>query len=238
MQFDSPEMLQHELEQNLLKGRAFVPGDWQAQLRERCELRLVHPQGGASLILEAEVVYPTADGVGLELLGFCADIKEQLSAFAARASDPAPDPDEQCVESHPPSGRGTSIFLRLRGLRAGQRERIARSGNLMERTTLERIYGSTVWDALLENPQLTGPEVARIAKNGTASQPIIAIIAGSSAWLSKPEVRRALLSNPRLGGAHLERVLRALPREELRKVPQQTAYPKRVRAAASRLVIR
>lgn len=138
----------------------------------------------------------------------------------------------------PSSRRARSIYERLRGLNGAQRDKLARSGGLTERTALERLFGSVVWDALLVNPQVSGPEVARIAKNGGAPQPILAVIASNSAWISKPEVRRALLSNPRLAGGHLERVLRALPKTELKQVPKQTAYPAKVRAVAARLLAR
>ena len=113
---------------------------------------------------------------------------------------------------------------------------MARTGTLEERKALERVYGAAVWTALLANPQLTGPEVARIAKNGAVSQPLLKVIVSSSAWLSKSEVRRALLGNPRLRGPNLERVLRALPRTELLLVPKQTAYPPPVRAAVAKLL--
>ncbi len=131
---------------------------------------------------------------------------------------------------------GVSIMERVRGLHAGERERMARTGTLEERKALERVYGAAVWTALLANPQLTGPEVARIAKNGAVSQPLLKVIVSSSAWLSKSEVRRALLGNPRLRGPNLERVLRALPRTELLLVPKQTAYPPPVRAAVAKLL--
>ena len=41
-----------------------------------------------------------------------------------------------------------------------------------------------------------------------------------AAWLTKSLVRRALLSNPRLSGRALTQVLRALPKNELKLVPQ------------------
>jgi hypothetical protein len=102
-------------------------------------------------------------------------------------------------------------------MNAPQRDKLARTGTLTERTALERAFGSLLWDSLLSNAQITPPEVARIAKNGTVSQPTLNQIVANSAWLTKPEVRRALLSNPRL------------------TIPQ-TAYPARVRAQAAKLL--
>jgi hypothetical protein len=101
---------------------------------------------------------------------------------------------------------------------------------------LERLYGKTVWEALLRNPRVTHPEVARIARMGALPRPLLELIVGNTAWLRSPEVRRALLSNLRLTPDMITRVLRLLPKHELRLVPQQTAYPHPVRDVARRIL--
>jgi hypothetical protein len=71
---------------------------------------------------------------------------------------------------------------------------------------------------------------------GTLPKPLIDVIVSHAGWLTKPLVRRALMSNPRLEGRSLMKVLRALPKPELKVVPLQTAYSYRVREAAKRLL--
>ncbi len=124
----------------------------------------------------------------------------------------------------------------MRKLRPGQRERLARTGNLTERTALERAFGASVWEGLLQNAQITGAEIARIAKNGTAPTTILAQIVSHRGWLARPEVRRALLQNRRLGIVQIDTVLRALPIPELRLLMSQTAYPRRVRDRARKML--
>lgn len=128
------------------------------------------------------------------------------------------------------------VHARLRELKGHEIFKVARTGNLTERTALERIYGKTVWEPLLQNQNLTPPEVARIARMGTLPKPLLEMIASHAGWISKSLVRRALLTNPRLSGRALTKVLRALPKNELKAVPQQSAYPYRVREAAKRLL--
>lgn len=99
----------------------------------------------------------------------------------------------------------------------------------------ERHFGGVVWEPLLQNPQLTQPEVVRIAKNGSLPKPLVNLIVGNSAWLSKPEIRRALLSNPRVVGTHLDRVLQAMSATERAQVTRSNAYRGQVRQAAKRL---
>lgn len=52
----------------------------------------------------------------------------------------------------------------------------------MERVALERAFGGAVWEALLQNPQLTATEVAHIAKNGTLPKPLVGAIVANAGW--------------------------------------------------------
>ena len=125
---------------------------------------------------------------------------------------------------------------RLRGLTLAQQIKKANSNDPAERIMLERLYGKNVWEALLRNGKLTGPEVARIARMGTLPRPMLEMITGNGAWLQVPEIRRALLSNPRLGTDQIIKVLRMLPKHELKLAAVQTAYPHAVRDHAKRLL--
>jgi hypothetical protein len=98
------------------------------------------------------------------------------------------------------------------------------------------MYGPNVWETLLKNPRLTIPEVARIARKGTLPRPLVELIAAGTAWLAAGEVQRALLSNPRSTSPVIEKIFRVMPRRDLARVPQQTAYPMSVRLAAKKLL--
>jgi hypothetical protein len=125
---------------------------------------------------------------------------------------------------------------KLRNLPVAQQLRVAREGELNERIALERMYGKTVWEALLRNPRITHPEVARISRMGALPRPLIELIVGNTAWLRSPEVRRALLGNIRLTADMIPRILRLLPKHELKLVPSQSAYSLAVRDAARKLL--
>jgi len=204
-----------------------------ADLDQRLSELLAARAASAGPTLELELAEPeplALDELALEPLDppssseLAAD--EALAAGSVRPSG-APD-----------SRRGITVHERVRKLTPAARDKLARSGNLSERVALERAFGASVWEPLLENSQITGAEIARIAKNGMAPATILSSIAGHAGWLAKPEVRRALLSNTRLPTAQLERVLRSLPPTELRLVPAQAAYPAAARAAARRMLQR
>ncbi|HTM20499.1 MAG TPA: hypothetical protein VL172_08330 [Kofleriaceae bacterium] len=132
--------------------------------------------------------------------------------------------------------RAQSIHDRLRGLSPVEQHKIAHGNDVSQRIVLERLYGKSVWEPLLNNPRLTAPEVARIARMGALPRPLIDLILANLGWLNQPQVRRALLSNPRLSSDGVDKVLRLLPKPELRLVPKQMGYPSTVRDIARRLL--
>jgi hypothetical protein len=168
-----------------------------------------------------------------EIEGYAGDRDADLTSADTLPSD-AGDPREP--------GRTTRRFARnvhdrLRGLSLAAQLKVAVSGELHERIVLERLYGKNVWETLLRNPRLTAPEVSRIARYGSLPRMLLEIIVGNNAWLQIPEVRRALLSNPRLATDQIMKVLRLTPKHEVKLAAIQTAYPYAVREAA-KLVLR
>jgi hypothetical protein len=223
--------LQTLFDQDLSKGRAFVPGAAGVSEFEVCELSLEH--AGRRHTLRAEVVFIKPDGlgrgVGLQLLPLDPVAKAELAAFvqsaAARGSiKPAPSERGEALTTHD----------RIRLLSPVDQQKLAASGTLPERIALERAFGPNVWEALLANTRLTIPEVATIARKGTVPRPLLESLAGHASWLAAPEVQRALLSNPRSTPAVVGKVLQSMARGDLALVARQTAYPHAVRAAAKK----
>ena len=146
-------------------------------------------------------------------------------------------PESGGAGDRPGEPRGPrNVHERLRGLSLVAQIKLATSGELHERIVLERLYGKNVWETLLRNPRLTPPEVSRIARYGSLPRVLVEIILANNAWLAVPEVRRALLSNPRLPTDQIVKVLRLVPKHELRLAAIQTAYPHAVRNAAKMLL--
>jgi hypothetical protein len=166
------------------------------------------------------------------------DPTEQTTIDPTDVTHAAPADDETIEEASDGDGKkiALNVHERLRGLTLAQQIKVAHHGEVSERIVLERMYGKNVWEALLRNPRLTGPEVARIARMGSLPRPMMEIIVGNGGWLQIPEVRRALLTNPRLGVDHITKILRLLPKHELKMAASQTAYPFGVRDVAKRLL--
>jgi hypothetical protein len=253
--FESEASMRKEYDRNLKAGGAFCPGVAGFEERVACVLQLVHPVTGVALDLPAEVVFVKADdpgkGIGVHIQDFGPSVQDKLRAFMQTATaapclsqPPAntePDPEQptadQDTADQSPAQRVAVAALhdRLRGMPVVAQLKLAREGGLTERVALERIYGKSVWDALLQNQRISPPEVARIARMGTATAAILETIAANGAWLASGEVRRALLTNPRLPEDGVLRALRAMPKHELNQVCNQTHYQPRVRRVAKML---
>jgi len=293
---------------SLLGGGVFVQN---CVFALESEIDLVVQIADRAIAIDAKVIFvdPNDHGVGLELVGYCAEMRDWIAGFISGepayeaepeqlpereaievvAAPPAPDDDDDPeievviatemseplddrAPTHPdeadamldseidgaldnliaPPALGSEpgiavttdeqrrvfhgIHDRLRGLSLVDQIKMAHAGDINERVILERLYGKTVWEALLRNPKLTGPEVARIARMGALPRPMLELILGNGGWLQIPEVRRALLACKRLGSDHVAKVLRMLPKHELKLAAVQTVYPSMVRDTARRML--
>jgi hypothetical protein len=221
----------HTLARDLAAGGVFVPGCTVAVM---ADVELVIRAGDEELSCAARVVWHDGNGAGLELVDCTPEVKAKLAAMAAAEDERGGADADDGKPDRDPIAR--NIHERLRGLNLAQQVKAAQHGEISERIVLERIYGKTVWEPLLRNPRITTPEIGRIARMGALPRPMIELICGNGTWLQIPEIRRALLGNPRLGTDQIIRVLRLLPKHELKLAATLTAYPHAVRACAKKLL--
>jgi hypothetical protein len=215
--FEDADQLDEHHREKLSQGRAFAPGEYELQPGARCEVVLVHPESGDSLAIDAQVESNGEEGVEVRF-ALTPLVRTRIDKLVGVPADSA------------------NIQARVRKLTGAQRRQMALTGNLNERTALERAFGKEVWDALLENPSLSVGEVVRLARNGAMPMPLIDRICNNNAWIKVAQVRRALLAHPRIDGAMVIRLLRFTPPAELKLVPAQSAYSALVRATARKLL--
>jgi len=229
---------------NLERGSVVAAGVTGLPRGADLDVELAFPSGerltmpGRAVLTTADGTIFAFDGADLAALGrhlAAPGSQAQPPAAAGQAAEPAVEGEDAEDGSEAPPH---NVQERLRGLSVVEQLRVARDGTLTERVALERLYGKMVWEALLRNTRVTVPEVARMARMGTMPRPLLELIVANPAWLQVPQVRRALLSNPRLSQEMVHRVLVVLPRDELQLVPQITAYPPSVRMAAKAMLKR
>ena len=224
---------------NLERGSVVGAGVAGLERGAFCDVELVFPSRQRMAVPARAVIVSDAGTV------FVFDAYDR-AALGRHLAAPAPAPPASPASPAAPADEGdepeaapaANVQDRLRGLTVAEQLRVARDGGVTERTVLERLYGKVVWEALLRNTRVTVPEVTRLAKMGTMPRPLLELIVGNAAWLQVPQVRRALLANPRLTQEMVQKVLQLLPRDELQLVPQITAYPSTVRMAAKAMMKR
>jgi hypothetical protein len=252
--FTDHAALVEELDCNLQYGRAFLPGAHGVGALDDCTLVLIRPDDGAELKLQAQAVFVASgdpSGVGLQLRPFDPQIASRVHDFAHGATtegglDAADAPAEADAQAEADADEASACAAdlqqqparheRLRKLNQTQQQKVARNGDFNDRVLLERIYGRGVWEALLQNPKLTLPEVARIARKGTVPRPLLEHIVENASWIQAPIIRRALLSNPRVSGEAIMKLLRLTPKHELKIIHKTTAYSTQVREAARKVL--
>ena len=216
-----------DVARDLPAGGVFVAG-CDLPFDADCTLRVRGRAGVLELAARVVFVDPVR-GAGMQIYHFTAEVKAAILALAA-------EPEPELEPGPPPRAAPLAMHERIRGLTLVEQLKIARAGEPQERILLERMYGKSVWEALLHNPRLTAPEVTRLARLGTLPRVLLETIVNNGTWLQIPEVRRALLSNGKLGVDQVMRVLRLLPKHELKLAATQTAYAHSVRDAAKRLL--
>jgi hypothetical protein len=250
LRFEDEKSLDEALRQDLLHGRAFVPGATGLEVFMPCELALHRPEGGEPLVVGATVVAPLeaqAEERGVRLMldeGASALLEawgagSVTDADADSGSDSGSDAgaDTEADSGADPARPSLSPAARLKELTMTEQIKLARtSQSLTERTVLERMLDRTAWPELLRNPHVTVPEIARIARKGTVPRPLIELIVSNAQWTRDAIIRRALLSNPKLTSELVHKVLRMTPFHELKLVPKQTAYPQLVRTVAEKML--
>lgn len=194
----------------------------------------------------APTAAPTAaqPAVPVDEMAETAAENEEAGASAADEGETDADPAPEAVDEEPQddgSGRPRDVQRemmqdRMRKLSVTEQQKVARQGDLSDRVMLERLYGKAVWEALLHNPKLTVPEVARMAQKGTMPRPMVELILDNQSWVQQGSVRRALLGNPRVSSEGVLKILRATPKHELKAITKSTAYSSPVREAARKLL--
>ena len=256
IEFNSRDDLLKEFETNLKNGGTFVAKITSLQEHDECDIVLYHPVTNDTLTIHAKAVWiaPDHSGAGVAFIGFTPEKRDEIYSFVIQANQSQSIPDAQTSSGPEPGetdspreesildayddgdGNTQSLHQRLRNLSVMEQHKVARGNVPSERIALERIYGKTVWEPLLQNPRLTIPEVARIARMGALPVPMVELIVSNATWVSSPPVRRALLTNPRLGRDQIPRVLKSMPQAELRLVPKQMGYTAAVRETARRML--
>jgi hypothetical protein len=139
-------------------------------------------------------------------------------------------------ESAPPRAEANA-WDKVRNLTRTEKLLLAPKADRSERAVLAQDNDPQVLQALLRNPRITIEEVTRIARLPLLSATTAELLAKTTQWTTAPEVRSALVHNPRTPTPLALRLLPTLPEPEIRQIAKSTAVNQALKQAALRIVI-
>jgi hypothetical protein len=211
-EFESEDELREEHRVNLSQGGLRLPTAETVPLHATLLVTLCGPWGGEAYV-RATVVALLPGAIALAVDG---NPDEQLERLLAKpAGEPAAiDP----VETEETEEKRQSVWDRMRGLSQMEKLLLAVKADRMERALLVQDNDPRVLLSLLRNPRLTVEEVVRIAKSSYLTFQIADVIMKAGQWMGSPDVRLALVHNPKTPPPFALRILPLLPDSDVRAI--------------------
>jgi hypothetical protein len=217
VEFESEEELREEHRTSLSHGGLRLPIAEKPALFSKVDVMLRGPLG-AEVAVKGTVVAPLPDGVALAFEGDAAAILEAL--LAAPLAEP--DLDE----------KDRSNWDRLRALSRTEKLLLAPKADRTERLVLVQDNDPQVLFSLLKNPRITLDEVVRIAKSAYLTYQTAELILKTTQWTATPDVRVALVHNPKTPPTFALRILPTLPEAEVKAIARGAATSMALKQAA------
>jgi hypothetical protein len=223
VEFETGEELQFEYENNLSAGGLCFPSE--TRLPEFSPINLtLKLSGRGEIVVPATVVRQMDGALAVAIEGSAEKI------FAALNTSPA-------TEETPNQRKEQNAWDRVRDLSRTEKLLLAPKADRSERAVLIQENDAQVLFSLLKNPRITTDEVARIARSPLLSSVTADLISKTTQWTNSPEIRIALVHNPRTPTPLALRLLPTLPEPEIRQIAKATAVSQALRQAALKLVI-
>ena len=186
VEFESDEELRHEFEANLSAGGLFL-----SSTERPAEMSTIQ----LNLRLSARGSFATsATVVRLFEGGFAVSIDANPQEILSRLTTTPEAPDEKQESA---GGRDATVWDRVRAMPYAEKIILATKADRSERGVLIQDNDPQILYYLIKNPRITTEEVLRIARMTSISAAVADQIAKTTQWSSNPEIRSAIVNNPR-----------------------------------------
>jgi hypothetical protein len=216
--YDSEEELRAEQESALAAGGLLLQPAAPLPLFSRLQVTIRLSGRGEARVAAVVVALPPG-GLALQIEG-----KPDAVLEALLTAPQEPDEDDDSAPS--------TLWDRLRAMTPPQRILLAPKADRATRALLLQDTDQQVLFALLKNPRLSVEEVVRAAKSSALSVPAADFILRTNAWSANPDVRIALIRNPKLPVPIALRILPTLPESEVRALARGAATSMPLKQAA------
>ena len=160
----------------------------------------------------------------------------EIAASVAAGTDAITVPGE-LVHDPPPGATVERSFLQtVQEMTVAERIKLALRGNREVRMLLIRDPNRLIRRFVLQNPRVADDEIIAIAKNRSADDELLRIIADSREWTKNYQVRISLVSNPKTPLTLSMRHLHSLNDRDVRALAKSKNVSATVANAAKRIV--
>ena len=139
----------------------------------------------------------------------------------------------------PPAGASVEkgLLSRLQEMTVSERIKLALRGNRETRQLLIRDPNRMIRRLVLQNPRMADDEIIAVAKNRSADDELLRIIAESRDWTKNYQVRLSLVSNPKTPLVLALRFLSGLQDRDIRMLAKSKNISATIANAAKRVVV-
>lgn len=141
--------------------------------------------------------------------------------------------EEQKEAAPAPAG---SLYAQILTMGMAEKIKLALRGNKDARSILIRDANKLVRRLVLQNPRVSDAEVIAVARNRTADEELLRIIAERREWMRNYQVRLSLASNPKTPLVIALKQVGTLGERDLRLIAKSKNVPAGVAVQARRLL--
>lgn len=126
------------------------------------------------------------------------------------------------------------LVQKIQGMNVAEKVKLALKGGSEARSILIKDSNRQVVLSVLENQQLSDPEVERVARNRSALEEVLRIISKKKAWMKNYPIAMALVSNPRTPPGIAMRFVSGFKKKDLKLLSKDRGVSEAVRITAKR----
>ncbi len=166
-------------------------------------------------------------------------LREAMDRDEQSAGGPASAGEGEALDEEEPQPRHMSAYQTICNMTAGEKIKLAHTGDKSIRSILIKDKNRVVALAVLKNPKLTEQEVVMTVSSTSVSEEIIREIARSRQWMKSYNVKCAMIFNPHTPLSFSLKLVDHLRERELKQLAKSKGVPGAlVNAAARKLKMR
>ena len=145
-------------------------------------------------------------------------------------------PEELLVEPEKDKPLNPSLYNQILHMKVGEKLKLALKGNKEARTILVRDANRLIQRFVLQNPRISDEEILAMAKNRSIDQDLLRKIGEHRNWPRNPQIRQALVTNPKTPLATALPLVSQLAERDLRFIARSRNVSATVVTQARRLL--